>query len=119
MSISINTSPLVASDYVPMDQRDQADPARFKLRPLTERQWLQVMFMHGIGEGGEVKLTPLQVESALEHGLLGWDGITDQDGKPVKFSRMNAERLPAGLRVELAGEIINRSQLGEDGAKNS
>lgn len=106
---------LVADWYVPTSQQEAERPARFKLRGLTGQQWLDVMF----GEGaGKLALTAKGVNQALQYGLIDWEGIEDEDGQPLKFRPQLLDAIPAMLRVELASEIVNRSKLTEDDAKN-
>jgi len=42
----------------------------------------------------------------LQAVITGWDGIEDQDGKPLDFRTALLEHLPPEAAVELAGQIV-------------
>lgn len=118
MAITLNTAPVVATWYTPEAEKEAEKPARFRLQPLTERQRLQVLFAEGVTGDAQIHLTPAQIEEALAFGLVDWEGIDDAKGKPVRFNKRALDLLPMALRVELAGEIINRTSLSEEAQGN-
>jgi hypothetical protein len=119
MTITLNTTKLVPSFYVPESQKGEEEPAKFRLLGLTKRQYMEVMLGDGkTDERGNLVLTARGVDLALQYGLRGWEGITDISGAPLPFTARNAEHLPIALRMELVGEILQRSHLTETEEKN-
>jgi hypothetical protein len=73
----------------------------------------------------DAKRDEIEMGVFLDAVLLGWDGVTDEDGHTLPFSKKNAkellEKLPYlfELLQKLASDIANyRPSTAEDDAKN-
>jgi len=118
---------LVEDWYTPVSERVSDDPdslsdsdekpTRFKLKPLTQIELLEVM-----SEGDSLSDGSFQPNHSgrlllLRRGLVGWDEVY-RDGEQVKFSKSEANSLPAQVLGELANEIIIRSVLTDEEKKS-
>lgn len=87
------------------------DPARFKIKPLTGEDRFrisQVLWTYG----QKVLIPPREIFAALRAGLVGWEGVVDEDGTPVEFSVEKLDYLADGALLNLFGQIHSVSVLG-------
>ncbi len=111
------TTGLAPEWFTPESQMEQEDPARFKIKPLDQISFLEVL------ADCEVK-NDVFVPNAkgrkllLEKGLIDWENITDTNGKPLKFSRFNLAHIPAQILAEICNEIMQKSAISEEQEKN-
>jgi len=110
-------SVLAATWFVPKSEKDDMNPARFEVRPLDGMQYMEVM-NETSGTGVDLRISGRGLKLALQHGLVGWETVQDKDGKNIEFSRNEVNRLPPILLTELAAEILDISELGEEAIKN-
>lgn len=101
--------------YIPEQEKDSDNPTRFLLRPLTPSQREECMEISYAG----LRIQPAQYKKVLAFGLAGWENFIDDSGVNVEFTRNNFDLIPGSLRIELALEILMRSNLGDDEIKNS
>ena len=111
-------SNLAPFDYVPELDRDSESPTTFKLKPLNGMQYMEVI-SELKSDGGETRLSGKGMHLAINHGLVGWDNFSDDNGKAVKFNPANINKIPPIVLAELAGEIVSKSELGVTETKNS
>jgi hypothetical protein len=105
--------------YTPECEKGVDDPTRFKLKPLDGKEYMEIMSEFRREESGEFTISSRGLHAALKYGLVGWENFMDSHGKDVKYSPHNLGKVPPIILQELAGEIINRSELGETERKNS
>ncbi len=107
---------IVPDWFTPSSEKDGDDPTKFKIRALTSPQLEDVFeFVQGQGLG----VPPRNYSRVLKHGLVDWtDNFCDENDKKLKSNFTNHDRIPFGIRSELVGEIIVRSQLDEDDSGN-
>jgi len=109
--------------YIPKSDRDlpEEDQTVFHLKNLTQEQWDKVCHHWARGGEGYTLLGPTATK-ILKMVLTGWDNYCDADGNPVPFNphdmKANLNALSAGLRTELAGEVLDRNELTETESKN-
>lgn len=109
---------LAVADFVP-DREIGADlPATFRLRPLTGPQYLEMISEMVRDSEGQTRLSGRGLRRVIEWGLVGWSNILDENGQPFKFSQQNVALIPPLVLSEIASEIINRSEIGEEQEKN-
>ena len=111
-------SKLTTADYIPENDKESSEPTAFKLKPLNGMQYMEVIAELKTDENGEASLTGKGLGLAIKFGLAGWDNFCDEDGKNLKFNRLNIVKIPPIILTELAGEIINRSEVGAEERKN-
>lgn len=120
---STASSPLAPFEYVLEADRNEEAPPTFKLRGLNGIEFMEVMADAKSDEtGNRVDLTPQGLRTAIRYGLLGWQNFNDAEGNRVRFfgdMNKNLARLRLTQLTELAGQIIEASDIGEDDAKNS
>lgn len=104
--------------FTPESEKDAEKPTRFLLRPLNGEELDQVMHGASFKDGG-MSLTPDGIRAALRFGIKDWENFEESSGRAVKCSFPNHAKLPWSVRLMLAIEIINRSQLTEEEEKNS
>lgn len=111
---------LAASWYTPENQESEEVKTEFRLKPLSEDRYLDVMMEAGETQGGDLKLTGTGIRIALKYGLVDWKNfLRKSDDKAIKFKATKINLIPAPIQAELAGEIINRSSTDEEDEKKS
>lgn len=90
---------------------DDAD-TKFKIRPLTARERLDVM---GIMQGGRIGSGATE---ALDAALLDWSGVLDDKGQPIRFSKETLQRLPVPVFTAIYKRILEISVNDEGQQKN-
>lgn len=98
-----------------VDRKPKEGATRFHLRPLTPPEKEKATEFNGI----QFVIPVRNYDMVLRMGVVDWENFIDTNGKPLKFSVHNIQLIPSSLRLELAGEILLRSQLMENEAKNS
>lgn len=96
------------------------DGLKFRLRGLTGVQLFDVN-AHVVREGDSTSWNAAGVKSALRFGLVGWEGLRDEEGNPVDFGKdfeKNIARLDFIRANELFAKILEASNLGTEAAKN-
>ena len=113
-------SKLTAEDYVPESDRDSDadDQTSFSLKPLNGMQYREVIAELKTDGDGESSLTGQGLKLAIKYGLAGWENFSDENEKVLKFNKLNVSKIPPIILTELAGEIINRSEVGAEERKN-
>jgi hypothetical protein len=117
MALTIDTK-VISSWYLPDSQKDEDKPAKFKLRPLVGETHMAVFAETDQDRNGELKLTGIGLKAAIHEGVVGWENISDANGKPLKFTKFNLRHLPMEILSDLAAEIVNRSSATEEEEKN-
>lgn len=107
---------LVPEWYIPEDEREASEPARFLLKALNAPQVakLQGEFKSDTGEVSGVGLY-----EAAKAGVVDWENVIDHDDKPLKFSRRNFDVLPYAFVLELGGQVLANSLMTDEDEKNS
>jgi len=105
--------------FTPAGFEEDSEPPQFKIRPLSQLRYLEVLNSAYIDKNGEPQLDNEQIVMALRYGVVGWRNVQRSNGTAMPFSLANLEKLPASLLGEIATEIISRSELSEDQEKNS
>ena len=95
------------------------DATEFKLKPLNREQMDVVLEGASQTEAGNLKLNSRGIGYALRYGLVDWKNFTDSQGREIKCTHPNFTKLPWGIGIELAGEIVNQSFMSEEDSKNS
>ena len=109
----------------------EAERSRFRVVTLTGAQRHEVnrILAAALGDGTGPAARP-RVEAgaawdalfrAAEHGLVGWENVTDQKGLPVRFpgrGRRALDLLPTTVVQEIGSAILERSNLTEADRKN-
>jgi|GEM_PF-2376695 len=93
-------------------------PTRFKLKPLTQIELLEVMSEGDSLSDGSFVPNHTGRLILLRRGLVGWDEVYDSNGEKKEFSKSEANNLPAQVLGEIANEIILRSVLTEEEKKS-
>jgi len=107
---------LVPEWFTPEDQEHDDAPARYKLKPLKPPQIarLQKEFDSETGAIGAVGLY-----EAAKSGIVGWENVNDQEGRELRYTRVNIDELPYSRILELGGQILANSFLTGTDEKNS
>lgn len=132
MAIAFSLEP---EPYVPKEDRekdengeykkDERDRTTFWLGNLSHQQWGRLMNRIGGKDGDTINLIGSAASDILRDTLTGWDNFRDAQGREITFllhggknMDKNLDRIPAGLRMELAMEVIHRNKLTETDEKN-
>lgn len=110
---------LGSSWFTPESEKDEEQPAKFKLKELNREQLDDAMNGATFTDTGNIRLSPQGTRSALKSGLEEWSGITDEEGGDLKCTFVNHRYLPWAIGQELAAEILTKSMMGESETKNS
>lgn len=124
MAIAFSLEP---EAYVPKEDREKEAEERttFWLGNLSHQQWGRLMGRIGGKDGDSINLLGSAASDILRDTLTGWENFRDKEGREITFlphggknQDKNLDRMPAGLRMELAMEVIHRNRLTEDDEKN-
>jgi len=114
MTIQARTG-LVPEWYTPISETGAATPARFKLRPMTGPEVLDLRAYYMASTG---KILGRGAAQALAACMLDWENVTAEEGKPLQYSPDNIEKLPAPIINELTNKLVMMSRLTETERKN-
>lgn len=109
-------NPVTENWWSPKDQ-DAKRPVKFKIRTLTGFEQLGIGMDANETEPGVYQLSRASIEAAIACGLVGWQGVLDENGDELPFKRKHVNRLPPDVLPELAAAIINASDVGDDEKK--
>ena len=118
MAITVRKK-LGSSWFTPESEKDEEQPAKFKLKELNREQLDDAMNDAKFEANGTFRLSPQGTRSALKNGLEEWESVEDEDGANLKCTFVNHRYLPWAMGQELAAKIVMKSMLGEDETKNS
>ena len=107
---------LVATWYTPESQESEESPARFKVRPLTGSQALEV---YDHFDGKKRRFLSSGIHLAMAYGLVDWENVTDENGNKIECVPSNFKYLPPVDANELGNHIIEMASLSGDEEKNS
>ncbi|MFZ5697768.1 MAG: hypothetical protein ACOY9J_03445 [Pseudomonadota bacterium] len=113
-------SPLAPFWFEPLDEDGNTQGVKFQLKGLKALDLFDVNAA-AIHSEGTVKWTSASVRLGLRMGLVGWEGLLDNDGNPVPFEKSidnNISRLSWTVMSQLFGQILDASQLGVEQEKN-
>lgn len=103
--------------YVPKSQRVSDTPAEFTLKPLTGEEYMSVMLEAGLNADGRMVLTARGLMMAVKFGVTGWSGVDTCTGS-LTYSRDAIHHLPYDDLIDIATEIVNKSQVSGEPEKN-
>lgn len=112
--------PITPFWWTPDDQKDDPKPARYKIRPLTGMQKIEINTDLKICPVGLI-ISAAGVRNVLRHGLLGWENIEDANGADVPFSDnidTNLARLSDQELIAISNRILQASDIGADEKKD-
>ncbi len=120
MAIKAKT-PLAPYWYTPKDEKDSANPTRFRIRALTGIE-CQDIEIHKDARGN-YRVSATSANAILGYALLDWENLPHpESGEPLKFDMQDkAESLSwlhADIITELVWEVVVKSRLTEDQEKN-
>jgi len=109
--------------YVPKadESLPEAERTTFYMKNLSHQKWGALMRDIGGKDGDSINLAGTAASEILKTSLTGWDNFLDGWGNPIAWEKSidaNLNRIPAGLRMELALEVINRNGVSEALEKN-
>lgn len=110
--------PITPFWWMPDDQKDDPKPVRYKIRPLTGMQRIEVNTEMKIGPLGLI-ISAVGVRAVLRNGLLGWENVEDANG-PVNFTDnldANLARLPETELIAISQRILAASGVEGDAKK--
>lgn len=102
--------------FKPEGQAEGETPAEFKLRPLTQPEYLEVINDHYDPE--RKRFTGKGIMAAVRYGLLDWRGYVDSDGKEQKFTRGAVNEVPFDVLTDIGIKVIEITQNSEEERKN-
>jgi hypothetical protein len=98
---------------------DEECQAKFRARPLSGMDALEVMPELGVNDEGFYTITGQGLRLAIQRGLIGWENFTDKEGRELHFNTLNINKIaPMKLR-KIAEAIIYRTQFTRGQEKNS
>lgn len=113
---------LTAKKYVPLSEQDSEVDANeltsFDLKPLNGLEYMEVISELKTDSEGVSRLSGEGLKKSIRYGLVGWDNFNDEQGRKVKFNKFNVSKVPPLVLAELASEIINVSETGNEERKN-
>ncbi len=96
-------------------QLEDGDEAEFEVTPIIQRKVAEVQNHYDMKA---MEMRPTGYYQAFEMGCTNWKGITDDEGKELKFSIRNLAKIPIKIAVEVGAQVINISSLTEEDRKN-
>jgi len=121
LSLNLNKVPFILEC-----DRDEPEEKQttFYIRPLSAKQSATLqdsMKFSGVGKEATMQNIGSNTLDMVRIGLVGWDNFKDEEGKDIKFLKdmdANLDRLAVTYRYELAGKIMELSNLGDEEVKN-
>ncbi len=117
MAITIRER-LAPSWYTPKSEQDEANPTRFRVQPLDGLQHMEVLGEVELRDGRAI-ISARGFRLCAQGGIVGWEGVSDGDGKPVEFAPSKLRLVDADVLLEVGLHIYNLTEFGEDAEKNS
>ena len=118
MAIKINKG-LAPYWFTPEDQKEEQEPARFKLKPLNQSTVVDVLQDAVPDDEGNPIISGKSTMKALQASITDWENIHDADGKPLKCAYPNFKHLPFAIQREIATELLVDAIVGKEETKNS
>ncbi len=116
MAITVSTK-LTPEMYTPLQEREETNPTRFQLKPLTGAEYIDIMcHMISDGEGGQ-RLSKDGIEKIIRYSVLSVENLLNEKGNPIK--KFRSDMLGPILLSELAAHIMEISEIGDTERKNS
>ncbi len=91
---------------------DDDDATEYQVRALSGMHYAQVMAESRF-ENGMMIISEKSLPLIIQHGLIGWRGVTDANGNAVEFSPALVRQLPGSELYLLASRIFNLSVLSD------
>jgi hypothetical protein len=102
--------------FKPESQAEDPNPAEFKLRPLTQPEYFEV-----INDGYDPerrRFTARGIMTAVRYGLIDWKNYLNAEGKEQKFTRGALNDMPYDVLNEIGVKVVSLTQMTEDERKN-
>lgn len=112
MAISLVKAKTAKSWYTLQGQEQEADPAKFEVRPLTPDQYTEVVSHVAQDNLGKA------LNKAFALGVTNWSGVTDEEGKPKPCKHKFFSDIPSFVKQEVGGHVVSISELEEEEIKN-
>lgn len=109
---------LVAEWFTPEDQKDDEQPTRYKLKPLDGIQFMEVAANGDTLADGTFMPNHRGRLLLLRYGMKDWENVIDHDGEKLEFNLARLKFIRAQHLVECSNELLTRSAMGDDDAKN-
>ena len=98
--------------FTPASELDAETPTRFKLKPLNGFEYMDVLGETAVNEHGHRMLNARGMRQAIKYGLVDWENFD------APFNQQSVGTIPTTYLIEIANEIINRSDLTGEKEKN-
>lgn len=102
--------------FKPEGQEDGVSAAEFKIRPLTQPEYLEIINDHFDPE--RKRFTAKGIMAAVRYGLLDWRGFLGADGKEQRFTRGALNEVPYTALTDIGIKIVEITQNSEEERKN-
>lgn len=104
--------------FIPSSQVDEDEPARFKLMPLDQLTFLEVVTLSTLNENDMLIPGPDARRLIFKRGLIGWEKIVDSNGKKLKYSPHSVRGIPFQALTEICNRVVLISVPTEEARKN-
>ncbi len=104
--------------FIPTSQEEEDEPARFKLKPLDQMAFIEVVSLSELNADGMLIPNAEARRLLLKKGLMDWENIEDPNGKDLKYSPHNIKVIPFQELFEICNQILTISAPGEEERKN-
>jgi len=99
----------------------EEEQTTFQLKNRTQEQWDHIC-PSWASTGTGYTLLGSTATKILKKVLAGWENYLDKDGNEIPYQasnmKANLNALNAGMRMELAGEVLDRNELTDTESKN-
>ena len=103
--------------YTPEEEEGDENPTRFKLKPLSQFDLMEVFMEGHWSDDGVFIANHRGCVIMLRKGLRDWEEFFDHNGEPIKFTRSNQNLIPAPVLIKIANKIMNGSIVTDDEKK--
>lgn len=104
--------------YTPKSQLDAEEPTRFKLKPLDQLTFLEVVSLSSINADDMLIPSAAARRIILKNGLVDWENLIGVDGKPIDYSPIVVKTIPFSELTGICNKIVEISAPGEETIKN-
>ncbi len=105
---------LVPEWFTPEDEKEASEPARFKIKPLDQKQLIEIQNHRR----DDASISPDGLYRSFELSVVDWENVNDQNDKPLKCTRNNFKHIPIEIIAEVGAQAISVSFINEDDEKN-
>jgi len=114
----VAVDPRGRQEFIPESDKEGKNPTKFYFIPLTETEKADIGQQVASSSTGEARIPDAFLTNMVIKHCVGWDNFNDKNGKPIKFTARNINRIPFEVIIEFGSHIFADSGFGAEEEKN-